>query len=558
VFVHGGRAALALAAGCVGAGVLAAPGLAANFNGAGPDSLPSFNAGWPGTGWAGAGWPGADWLSAGNGASNDHFAPAEHILNRYDLDRLSTRWVFTARGNLPDTPTVEGGHVYVSDAGGSVWQIDAQTGQPIWEAKLSSATGNAGSVSRVSPAVGPRAVIVGGEAGATVVALSKTDGKPVWQTTLATDAGAFITGSPVVVGSRVYVSVSSSQESLTVEAPSFVLTFRGSVAALDLNDGHVIWQTYTVPQGFTGGAVWGSNLAVDGARHAVYASTGNNYSVPDAVAACQQAAATPAQIDACLPADDHIDSIVSLNSDTGQVNWGRALQGADAWVASCRPGTQPPATPCPSPIGPDSDFGSAPNLFSMTRDGVSHDVVGAGQKSGVYWALDRDTGNTLWATQVGPAGPFGGILWGTATDGARVYVPSGNSTYADATLTPSGQHTNGGFWSALDASTGQILWQTPTFAPQPPSPPIPVPAGALAKAVGSVSVANGVMYGGDTAGSFVALDAKTGRVLKSFQSGGASIAGPAVAGGTLYWGSGSPAYYGPGNNKLFALSLDGQ
>jgi len=537
--------------GCI-ASVLGQPGLAADLYGPDPSffasfsplsPFPAFNAGW---------------LSAGNGASNDHYAPAEHFLNSWDVGVLGTRWVFTGRGNFPDTPTVEGNNVYASDSGGSVWQINAQTGQSKWEAKLPSATGNAGSTSRVSPAIGPSTVIVGDQAAATVIALSKADGAPVWQTTLASDLGAIITASPVIVGDHVYVGVSSMQETLAASQPGFVPTFRGSVAALDLHNGHVVWQTYTVPQGFTGGAVWGSNLAVDQARHAVYASTGNNYSVPAAVAACQTAAATPAQLAACLPADDRIDSIVSLNSDTGQVNWGRSFQAADTWTVSCQPSTRPLASPCPSPSGVDADFGSAPNLFSMTSGGVAHEVVGAGEKSGVYWALDRDSGQTLWATQVGPGGANGGIQFGAATDGTRVYVANANSEFTSTTLVPSGQRTNGGFWSALDVSSGQILWQTPTFLPQPLVPPNPVPAGALAKVEGSISVANGVMYGEDTAGAFVSLDAATGRVLKTFQSGGSSIAGPAIAQGTLYWGSGGAAYYGPTTNKLYALSLDGR
>ncbi len=493
-------------------------------------------------------WWRSAWLSAGNGASNDHYAPTEFLLNRYSLGFLTTRWVFTARGEILDTPTVERGAVYVSDSGGSVWRLDARTGQAAWQAALPAMTGHSNSRSRVSPAIGRDSIIVGDQAAATVIALSKGGGQPIWQTTVASDENAFITASPVVVGDRVYVGVSSGQEGTAVSTPNYVPTFRGSVVALDLNDGHILWQTYTVPQGFTGGAVWSSNLAVDPARHAVYLSTGNNYSVPDKVAACQAEATTPTQLDACLPADDYIDSVLSLNSDTGQINWGRRFEGADTWTVSCLNLGFTPATPCPSPAGPDYDFGSAPNLFSIRQNGVAHDVVGAGQKSGMYWTLDRDTGQTLWATQVGPAGSLGGIIWGTATDGARVYVPASNSLSVDTALIPSGRHTNGGFWSALDARTGKILWQTPTFAADPHAP------GTLAKTEGSVSVANGVLYGEDTAGYFTGVDARTGRVLKTFQSGGAGIAGPAVVDGVLYWGSGY-GRYGASNNKLYALWL---
>lgn len=535
-----------LAAACLASCVLASPGQAAGPDGAKPGfglPMPPFGATWP---------------SAGNGPADTHDAPGESLLSPYTIGAISRRWTFTARGNVSSTPTVEGDALFFSDSGGSVWRLDARSGTSVWEAKLASFSGYATSSSRNSPAIGPSSVIVGDQATATVYALSKTDGRLLWRTTLADDMAAIITASPLVIGNRVYVGVASQQEGLASAIPNFVPTFRGSVAVLDLNDGHVVWQTYTVPQGYTGGSIWGSNIAVDLARRVVFVSTGNNYSIPDFAAACQAAATTPAQVDACLPANDHMDSILSLNMDTGAINWGQRFQDSDTWTASCV--TPSPATPCPAQPGPDADFGSAPNLFSMTREGVRHDVVGAGEKSGVYWALDRDTGQTLWATQVGPGGDLGGIEWGTATDGTRVYVPSANSAFVDATLAPSGRHTTGGFWSALDVATGAILWQTPTFAPQPPIA-IPLPAGTLAKAEGSVSVANGVLYGEDTAGYFVSLDARTGEILKSFQSGGASLAGPAVVDGTLYWGSGNSVFlsnfYGPQNNKLYAFSLGG-
>ena len=53
-------------------------------------------------------------------------------------------------------------------------------------------------------------------------------------------------------------------------------------------------------------------------------------------------------------------------------------------------------------------------------------IVGFGQKSGIYWALNPDNGNIVWSTPVGPGGSLGGIEWGTATDGKRIYVAISN------------------------------------------------------------------------------------------------------------------------------------
>jgi len=97
---------------------------------------------------------------------------------------------------------------------------------------------------------------------------------------------------------------------------------------------------------------------------------------------------------------------------------------------------------------------------------------------------------------VGAGGSPGGIEWGTATDGQRIYVAIADSHHLPYTLM-SGQQITWGSWSALDITTGKILWQIadPTV-------------GAID--TGSVSVANGVMYAGSYSGQMYALDGKTG------------------------------------------------
>jgi polyvinyl alcohol dehydrogenase (cytochrome) len=171
--------------------------------------------------------------------------------------------------------------------------------------------------------------------------------------------------------------------------------------------------------------------------------------------------------------------------------------------------------------------------------------VGFGQKSGIYWAFNPDNGNIVWSTQVGPGGTTGGIEWGTATDGKRIYATIANSGNLAYTLEPSGQQITWGSWSALDAATGKILWQIADPTP-----------GTLD--VGSVSVANGVLYASSFSGQMYALDATSGNILWNFASGGSVIDGPSIVDGTVYWGSGYRSLPpGTGNNKVYAFSLSG-
>ena len=148
----------------------------------------------------------------------------------------------------------------------------------------------------------------------------------------------------------------------------------------------------------------------------------------------------------------------------------------------------------------------------------------------------------MWSTPVGPGASLGGIEWGTATDGKRIYVAIANSDNLPYTLVPSGQKITWGAWSALDVATGKILWQT---------------ADPTEHAIdrGAVSVANGVIYAGSNSGQMYAFDATTGNILWNFASGGTVIDGPSIVDGVLYWGSGYRNIQGTGNNKVFAFSL---
>ncbi len=75
--------------------------------------------------------------------------------------------------------------------------------------------------------------------------------------------------------------MASQEEALAALVPGYVLSFRGSMLAVDLASGAILWKTMMAPPGYTGNAIWGS-CAGDRheARSQVYIATGNNYSVP--------------------------------------------------------------------------------------------------------------------------------------------------------------------------------------------------------------------------------------------------------------------------------------
>jgi polyvinyl alcohol dehydrogenase (cytochrome) len=245
---------------------------------------------------------------------------------------------------------------------------------------------------------------------------------------------------------------------------------RGSVAALDARTGKRLWKTYTVPPGHDGGAVW-STPSIDPATRQVYVGTGNAYHPP---------------------AGPMTDSMIALRSRDGKVLDHFQATANDAWN-----GVED------SLSSPDADFGSSPNLFELA-DGRK--VVGQGQKTGLYWALDRKTMDPVWTALTGPGSFQGGIVGSTAIDDSRIYGPNSLTSQV---------------WAI--GHDGSTAWQSTDATPL---------------RYGAVSTANGVVYATDVGGFLTARDATTGLILAKLPLGAPSWAGVSIAGGSVFTATG--------------------
>jgi polyvinyl alcohol dehydrogenase (cytochrome) len=167
---------------------------------------------------------------------------------------------------------------------------------------------------------------------------------------------------------------------------------------------------------------------------------------------------------------------------------------------------------------------------------------------------------------VGPGGTLGGMEFGSAVDGERIYTAITNFDHTPFKVVAgahAGETVNGGIWSALDAGTGKIIWQTPDPSSFLPLKGLMLHAlwgvglgpGFFGVDMGPVTVANGVMFAGsmDQEGHMYGLDAHTGDILWSFASGGSVMSAPAVVDGVVYWGSGYDK--GFNNNTFYAFGL---
>jgi len=459
---------------------------------------------------------------------------AQAGLSAKDIPRLTLKWAF----GFPDAtsawsqPTVAGGRLFVGSQNGTVYALDAKSGCIIW-------TYTAPAGVRTAPVFGERAngqgyAVYVGDTGANVSAIDAATGALLWTRRVDDHPFARVTGSPTLDGTRLYVPVSSIEETAASQPGYACCTFRGSVVALDTASGGVVWKTYTIPESKPAGTnaagtplfapagvgVWASPT-VDAKRHLLYVVTGNTY--------------------AGSAAEALTDSLLAIDPATGAIKWSKPFTSGD--VFGCRAGSPN----CLEKAGPDFDFGTPAMLVTT---GAGKDVILLGQKSGLAYAVDPDRqGEVLWQYRAAVGSIWGGIQWGMSVDATRVYIP-----VSDIRLPkPGGLH-------AVDVLTGERVWY------QPP-PELKCKAGPTCNAalISAPTLVDGVLFAGANDGGLRAYSAKDGEVVWEFDTNrefetlngvrakGGSMNGPApvVAGGMLYVSSGYGTFgLRPGNVLL--------
>src|SRR5260370_4640306 len=133
-----------------------------------------------------------------------------------------------------------------------------------------------------------------GDQSATIYAVDAETGESLWKTKVDDNWRAAITGAPALYAGRLYVPVSSREESQVGNPKYPCCQFRGSVLALDASNGELLWKTYTIPEAAhkigkngIGTELWGpsgspvcNTPTVDLKRVMLYFGTGINYSRP--------------------------------------------------------------------------------------------------------------------------------------------------------------------------------------------------------------------------------------------------------------------------------------
>ncbi len=466
--------------------------------------------------------PFANW---GLDAGNAHAIPdAVAGLNRANVAGLKLKWALAFPNviNAQSQPTVGGGAIFVGSGDGTVYALDRETGCARWTFAAAGAI-RTGIVISPWHASDQRATpqVYFGDGFGNAYALDALTGRQLWTRRMESHASTLLTGTPTLAGDTLYVPVSSGEEVSAATSAYACCTFRGSLVALDAKTGAEKWRTYMVdpavargknPKGAvrfgpSGVAIWSSPL-VDPKRGLVYVTTGDSYTEPTAPLS---------------------DAVVALDASTGKVVWANQTLGGDSWNMGC--GLGEPAN-CPETAGPDHDFGTGAALVTLAD---SSQVLLAGQKSGVAYALDPATGKVRWEAKVGRGGALGGIHFGMAAAGRRVFVPI--TDYPDGTVHV--DPARPGLY-ALDAATGKSLWSAPA-ADVCNAKPFCQPGYSAA-----ISATPQLVFAGSTDGHLRAFDAATGTILWDADTAVpyTTVNGTAAHGGAMSGGSAPIAYRG--------------
>jgi polyvinyl alcohol dehydrogenase (cytochrome) len=488
---------------------------------------------------------GENWNGWSPTAENTRFQAAEQArLTLNQVPQLKLKWAFGFSGDVTAfaAPTIFDGVLYVGSAAGVVHAMDAKTGCLHWVFQANGPVRSAVLAAKN----GARWSLLFGDQIGWFYSLDSQTGRLLWKRKIDSHDATRLTGSPVEQHGIVFVPAASWEESRS-GGPGYVCcTFRGSVTALRVKDGSVVWKSYMVDPpkrtagskmyGPSGASIW-SAPTVDSKRGLLYVGTGNNYSPP---------------------ATKTSDAIVALNIATGRIQWTQQTTSGDAADPEC----DEEKTECP----PDYDYGASPALVHVS----GRDLVIAGQKSGIVYALDPDqSGKILWQTRVGKGSALGGVEWGMATDERRVYAAvddslrkagGGGGPVGGAEFDP----VQGGGMTALRLEDGAKEWLAPS---QPCAPPRP---GCSPAQPGAVTAIPGVVFSGSMDGHIRAFASEDGKLLWDFDTvreydtvdgikakgGSLDGAGPVIANGVLYVNSGYPRFGGMSGNVLLAFGLD--
>lgn len=487
---------------------------------------------------------------------NSRFLPDNIAkLAPQNIEKLKLKWafVFENQNKVRSQPAISGDTVYIGSANGTVYALDRRTGCVRWTFEN---TWEVRTAMVLTADLAGHARVFFGDFRGTVFALDANNGQLIWQQKVDEHIGATLTGSPTLHQGVLYVPISSFEVALAAAPLYPCCTFRGAVAALDARTGKMLWKTpvmeaptargsnamFITRYGPSGAPIWNSPT-IDAQRGLLYVGTGENYS---------------------QPSTDSSDAVIAMDLKSGAIKWKRQLIANDAWNMACS--IPLVGTNCPENPGKDLDVGASP-ILATTADG--QDMLLVGQKSADVWGLNPDSGQVVWHKKLGKGGALGGVHWGMAYDGEKLYVPISDYMLTIPGLNPVDPHNTDPeqpSLTALNIKTGDIIWRkelSPICAKLEDCSP------GLSAAVSAIP---GAVFAGALDGHLRAYHSQTGELLWDMDTtpevtgasgntghgGSIDASGPVIVEGEVYVNSGYGFFGEKAGNVLLVYSIDGK
>jgi quinohemoprotein ethanol dehydrogenase len=493
-----------------------------------------------------------DWVGYGRDYAETHHSPLKQI-DQATVGKLAEAWSVEvgSDGKLETTPLVFNGVLYGTSTWSQVYAIDLRTKKVKWQYDPALVRGGFDAMGP-RPCCGPvnRGVAIYdgrvyvGLLDGRLVALDAETGAPVWAVqTTPPGTDYTITGAPRIVKGKVVIGQGGAEYGV-----------RGFLAAYDAATGKQAWKWYVIPGDpskpfedesmaaaaktwtgqwwkFGGGGTPWDGIAYDPELNLVYVGTGNG---------------SPWNANHRSPGGGdnlYLASIVALNADTGKYVWHYQTTPGDNW-----------------------DYNSAQPMIlaDLTIGGQPRKVLMQAPKNGFFYVLDRATGKLI------SGAPFAYTSWATSIDmetGRPKETEAARYRFTPVRLSPSpvgahhwppmaynpttgfvyypGQETSSAFAmeEKFDFKEGQwnlgIRRGTPPggkpVPPPPPDPKAPAMGGffiawdpVAQKAAwkipfqssgGALSTAGQLIFVGNSAGKFFALDPLSGKTLWESQLG---------------------------------------
>jgi polyvinyl alcohol dehydrogenase (cytochrome) len=428
---------------------------------------------------------GGEWRSYGHDHANSRHQAEETTIGVLQAATLGELWSHSATswggsGDFPGTPVIADGCLYAGSTKGWVFAANADTGELVWSHHFQDGGATYGSVAVEGGKIFVGLSSPGSPSHLKVAALNQVDGSEAWITEVDNQNSSEIYSSATYFDGLVIVGISGGAAELSSEDVRDA--FHGNIVILDAATGGSVInkKIYTVPLGATepttgtpyaGGGVWAPTPAIDTDAKYGYFSVGNPFNEQFQY--------------------PNTDAVIKVDLDQTRTTFativGRYPGNIDKYYPQSNdlPCVAFPASVYPRGLGAcgdlDLDFGTSPNIFTVN----DKQLVGAGQKSGVYHAFDpavRADGTMAqaWTALVGLPSAVGGIV--------------GSATYDGSAIT--GPITQLGYLWSVNASDGLYRWLAPVID--------------VAHYGQPVTSANGVVYTVDLKGFIDAYDAATG------------------------------------------------